>query len=143
MGSSFTYIMAFKNSRDYPYRLTSIDKQKQNWLAALGQLQQLIDERILSSALQPQINQVKANILTFKLSVPLIGKFSVGKSTLLNTWLEQNIQLTDLGACTSYPTEFHYSEYDQQKVVVVTEQDNIKQYSPRRIHPRYLSAVAM
>ena len=108
-----------------PYRLTSIDKQKQNWLAALGQLQQLIDERILSSALQPQINQVKANILTFKLSVPLIGKFSVGKSTLLNTWLEQNIQLTDLGACTSYPTEFHYSEYDKQKVVVVTEQDNI------------------
>lgn len=108
-----------------PYRMTTIDQQKQNWLNALAELQQLIDERILSSALQPQIHQVKDNISTFKLSVPLIGKFSVGKSTLLNTWLEQNIQLTELGACTSYPTEFHYSEYNQQKVVVVTAQDNI------------------
>lgn len=110
-----------------PYRMTTIDKQKQNWLNALQQLQQLIDERILSSALQPQIQQVRDNISTFKLSVPLIGKFSVGKSTLLNTWLEQNIQLTELGACTSYPTEFHFSEYEQQKVVVVTEQGNINQ----------------
>lgn len=110
-----------------PYRMTTIDKQKQNWLNALAQLQQLIDERILSSALQPQIQQVRDNISTFKLSVPLIGKFSVGKSTLLNTWLEQNIQLTELGACTSYPTEFHFSEYDQQKVIVVTELGNINQ----------------
>lgn len=110
-----------------PYRITTIDQQRQSWLDALAEMESLVDEKIISQSLKKQIEQLKKQITSFKLSVPLIGKFSVGKSTLLNSWLGQNIQSTDLGACTSYPTEFHYAEYSEQKVIVVsgTEQESI------------------
>lgn len=104
-----------------PYRTTTLDRQRQSWLDALAEIESLVDEKILSQSLKAQIEQLKKQITSFKLSVPLIGKFSVGKSTLLNSWLGQNIQSTDLGACTSYPTEFHYAEYGDQKVIVVSE----------------------
>lgn len=103
-----------------PYRITTLDRQRQSWLDALAEIESLVEEKILSQSLKAQIQQLQTQISNFKLSVPLIGKFSVGKSTLLNTWLGQNIQSTDLGACTSYPTEFHYAEYENQKVVVVS-----------------------
>lgn len=103
-----------------PYRIEAMEKRKQTWMDGLTKLEQLISEKILSPALQPDISRVKCQIGEFKLVVPLIGKFSVGKSTLLNAWLEQDIQPSDLGACTSLPTEFHYSEHDQQKVIVVS-----------------------
>ena len=103
-----------------PYRITTIDQQRQNWLDALAEMESLVDEKIISQSLKKKIEQLKQQITGFKLSVPLIGKFSVGKSTLLNSWLGQNIQSTDLGACTSYPTEFHYAEYSEQKVIVVS-----------------------
>lgn len=103
-----------------PYRITTLDRQRQSWLDALAEIESLVDENFLSQSLKSQIEQLETQIANFKLSVPLIGKFSVGKSTLLNTWLGQNIQSTDLGACTSYPTEFHYAEYGNQKVIVVS-----------------------
>ncbi|CAD9196520.1 dynamin family protein [Acinetobacter bohemicus] len=107
-----------------PYRITTLDRQRQSWLGALAEIESLVDENFLSQSLKPQIQQLQTQIANFKLSVPLIGKFSVGKSTLLNTWLGQNIQSTNLGACTSYPTEFHYAEYGDQKVVVVSGTDH-------------------
>lgn len=102
-----------------PYRIEAMEQRKQTWLDGLSKLEQLISEKILSSALQEEVSCVKHKIHAFKLIVPLIGKFSVGKSTVLNAWLEQEIQPSDLGACTSIPTEFHYSEYEQQKMVLV------------------------
>ena len=103
-----------------PYRITTLDQQRKDWLDALTEIESLVDEKILSQSLKLDIQQIQAQITNFKLSVPFIGKFSVGKSTLLNTWLGQNIQGTDLGACTSYPTEFYYAEYHDQKVIVVS-----------------------
>lgn len=104
-----------------PYRIEAMEQRKQMWIDGLGSLEKLISEKILSSALQEDIISIKNQINKFKLIVPLIGKFSVGKSTLLNAWLEQEIQPSDLGACTSIPTEFYYSEYDQQKMVLVSQ----------------------
>lgn len=110
-----------------PYRIEAMEQRKQTWLDGLGKLEQLINEKVLSPALHDEVSLVKRKINDFKLIVPLIGKFSVGKSTLLNSWLEQEIQPSDLAACTSIPTEFHYSEYDQQKMVLVSHSDEGEQ----------------
>lgn len=102
-----------------PYRMQDMDKKKLLWLSSLEKLEQLIEDKLLAPHLRHEIDLVKQAIIQFKLVVPFVGKFSVGKSTLLNTWFGQEIQPTDLAACTSVPTEFHYSEFDQQKMILV------------------------
>ncbi|MEX8499842.1 patatin-like phospholipase family protein [Leptothrix ochracea] len=90
---------------------------KANWLEQLGSLEQLIHDNILPKSFDTEIQQLRSSIQDFRLKVPLIGKFSVGKSTLLNSWLGQNIQKVDLGACTNLATEFYYAEPGHEKLV--------------------------
>lgn len=109
-----------------PYRMQDMDKKKLLWLSSLTELEKLIEEKLLAPHLQNEIDQVKQAIIQFKLVVPLVGKFSVGKSTLLNEWFGQKVQPTDLGACTSVPTEFHFSEIDRQKMILVCRAEDGK-----------------
>lgn len=51
--------------------------------------------------------------------MPIIGKYSVGKSTLLNTWLETSIQNTDLETCYFCSDRVHYaSQVSDEKLVL-------------------------
>lgn len=114
-----TLLWCIKAAEIRPYRLQAMERQKQNWLTAIDKITDLINEGILSKSLTKQVELLKQEITAFKLVVPIIGKYSVGKSTLLNTWLETSIQNTDLGACTSVPTEFHYtSQVSDEKLVL-------------------------
>jgi predicted acylesterase/phospholipase RssA/GTPase SAR1 family protein len=96
----------------------TLDNQKEHWLAQLAALRELIDDGTLPTAFAAQINEMCQRINLFKLSIPLIGKFSSGKSTLLNAWLGEDIQPHDLGPCTSISTEFHYAAKDEKCVIV-------------------------
>lgn len=121
-------LLWFMNTAEIrPYRLQAMEQQKQNWLTAIDKITDLINEGILSKSLIKQVDLLKQEITAFKLVVPIIGKYSVGKSTLLNTWLETSIQNTDLGACTSVPTEFHYaSQVGDEKLVLAYLDDEEK-----------------
>ncbi len=47
------------------------------------------------------------------------------KSTLLNAWLEREIQPINLAACTSIPTEFHFaSSLEHEKLIITVLSDN-------------------
>ena len=81
-------------------------------------LDTLLSENILPNSFAGEINTLRQQISGFHLKVPLIGKFSVGKSTLLNCWLGEEIQQHDLGACTSLATEFHYAEPGDEKLLI-------------------------
>lgn len=107
-----------------PYRLQTMEIQKQNWLKGIDKINGLIEMGVLSTSLTKQVNILKNAILQFKLVVPIIGKYSVGKSTLLNMWLETDIQNTDLGACTSIPTEFHFASKSTDEKLILSYLDN-------------------
>lgn len=51
-----------------------------------------------------------ANINDFKIVIPLIGKFSSGKSRLLNTLLGAKVFASDQNPTTAVAAELHYSE---------------------------------
>lgn len=102
-----------------PLKNSELGQTKQHWLETLDVLDELVTESVLPSAFSQEITLVRKRIQGFKLTVPLIGKFSTGKSTLLNAWFGEDIQPKDLGPCTALATEFHYAEAGQEKLVVV------------------------
>lgn len=102
-----------------PYRIQAMEIQKGQWLKAIAKLDALIEQGVLSTWLSTYTKQLTSDIQTFKLVVPIIGKYSVGKSTLLNAWLERDIQPINLAACTSIATEFYFaSSVDHEKLII-------------------------
>lgn len=114
---------------------SDIAQYKAHWLEQLNEIEALIDEKILPKSFRSEVIQLQESIRNFRLKVPLIGKFSVGKSTLLNAWLRQDIQRDDLGACTSLATEFHYTEAGNEKLVICWLDDPQKGSIRREEHP--------
>ena len=92
--------------------------EKSQWINKLGIFKKMISENLLPTNFSTQVDKLRTEIDAFKFKVALVGKFSTGKSTLINQWLGSNLQSVDLGACTSVAIEFHYSEKNNEKMVV-------------------------
>lgn len=56
-----------------------------------------------------QLNTIEENIRTFSVRLPLIGAFSAGKSSLINTLLQDNLLSVAIDPETSLPTELRYA----------------------------------
>ncbi|EKU81780.1 patatin-like phospholipase family protein [Massilia timonae] len=91
---------------------------KAAWAGQLDVLEDLVKDGLLPPAFRREMAPVRSAIEGFRLKVPLVGKFSAGKSTLINSWLDREVQEIDLGACTSAPVEFHRAAPNQEKLVV-------------------------
>lgn len=91
---------------------------KARWIEQLAALDAMVAEGLLPAGFGAETAPVRAAIEAFRLKVPLVGRFSVGKSALVNCWLDQELQEVDLAACTSVPVEFHYAAPGQEKLVV-------------------------
>lgn len=91
---------------------------KERWLSQFTVLDKLVADGSLPAAFKHEIDQVRRVIDGFRLKVPLVGKFSAGKSSLINCWLDREVQQIDLAACTAAPVEFHYAVSGQEKLVI-------------------------
>ncbi|MGL5714134.1 MAG: dynamin family protein [Paraclostridium sp.] len=69
---------------------------------------------------------LKKEIEEFKVSTPIIGGFSSGKSSLINALLDENILKTSIKAETSIPTEIYYGSDDVIEIKSNGELINIK-----------------
>ena len=104
---------------------SDMSAMKEQWSTQLGALEELVAEGLLPKSFLREIAPVRAAIAGFRLKVPLVGKFSAGKSSLINCWLDREIQEIDLGACTSVPAEFHLAAPGHEKLVICwTAQDD-------------------
>ncbi|MGH4139465.1 dynamin family protein [Clostridium sp.] len=56
------------------------------------------------------INLIMEEIENFKVTTPVIGSFSTGKSSMLNAILDDNILATQITPETSVPTEIYYGD---------------------------------
>jgi len=56
-----------------------------------------------------QLKTIEENIRTYSVRLPLIGAFSAGKSTLINTLLQDNLLSVAIDPETSLPTEIRFA----------------------------------
>ena len=57
-----------------------------------------------------KIKQAISEITDFKITVPLIGGFSTGKSSILNTLIDKELLSTGIMPETAVPTELFYGQ---------------------------------
>ena len=66
----------------------------------------------LSSSLSKEIDYLNNKIQNFRVTVPLVGKFSSGKSSLLNAYLGKDYLRYDITPETAFATELTYAEQE-------------------------------
>lgn len=72
-------------------------------------------ESLLARYQQPLValQAIREETVSFKMRVPLVGAFSAGKSTLLNTLLGEKLLSVEVNPETSLPTELHHASTEQ------------------------------
>ena len=80
---------------------------------------------------QEKVNTIEAvqkNVAVTQLLVPVIGQFSAGKSTMINTMLGSNLLPTGITPETSLATEMHYTE-GEEYAEGITENGTARRYA--------------
>lgn len=73
--------------------------------------------------LQSKIAGIKRDIEEFKVTLPLVGGFSTGKSSLINAALGRELLTTDITPETAVPTEIFYGK-DNVRYISETSEEN-------------------
>lgn len=84
-----------------------------------------------------QIEDLQKNIFDAKVCIPIIGKFSSGKSALVNTLLGYSRELLkrDITPETAIPTELLYS--DEEEIVIIENNDGTIEKMPIENYRNY------
>ncbi|QYJ85854.1 dynamin family protein [Shewanella mesophila] len=91
----------------------SDSNSQQQLIQLLKRLQISQQELQLSTPLAENLHFLENRITKFKVTVPLIGKFSSGKSSLLNAYLGKDYLRYDITPETAFATELTYAEQEQ------------------------------
>ncbi|TWI73051.1 dynamin family protein [Desulfobotulus alkaliphilus] len=95
-----------------------------------------------------KLDELKKEVENFKVRLPLIGPFSAGKSTLINTLLDQDLLAIEIDPTTALPAEIHYAEQNRfslcledESLIDITESD-LKAPQTEHLHkkPLYVKA---
>ena len=81
----------------------------EHYLNTLVQLREIGTALGMSDTFQSTLNYLTDRISHFKVIVPVIGKFSAGKSALINRYLGQTLLASDITPETAIATEIAYS----------------------------------
>lgn len=92
--------------------LKKLVQEQLDFMQALAQKHKAVPSLLEEIAITAQ------ELQHFAITVPLIGAFSSGKSTLLNAYLGSPFLATDLGAETCVATELHPARAGEEKLVL-------------------------
>jgi len=87
--------------------------QQNQLLTTFESLGRINDTLSQDEAITKDLNYLSEKVRDFKVIVPIIGKFSSGKSTLLNRYLGENYLKTDIAPETAIATELCYAEEER------------------------------
>lgn len=91
-----------------------------------------------------QARAIRRDAEKFRIRVPFIGKFSAGKSTLLNTLLDVGELLeTDIDPTTAIPAEICYSADNCDRVFLYTQDGAVKEISPEEYGDRAFDSASL
>lgn len=102
---------------------------KINYLNYLESIKSITKNLDISSL--QELERIKSNITNIELIVPIVGGFSAGKSTLINSYLQTNILPTGITPETALATELRYS--NEEFIDAIKNDDTIQRYSIEQI----------
>jgi GTP-binding protein EngB required for normal cell division len=84
---------------------------KETWLGHCQELRRIIDDQAVpyGDEVSDRLSKLSESIRDYEFKVYLVGPFSCGKSTLLNTWLGVDLLPKGIAPETAVATELHYS----------------------------------
>lgn len=126
--SGVDFAFEFLNGYKFGYKLhSSLDNSKDEMIKKLDNLLEILNDDKIDTFTQ-DIENLKNKIKDFKVIIPIIGKFSAGKSKLLNSYLSSNEKLfqIDTNPTTSLATEILYGE--KNIIKVYDKNNNITEY---------------
>lgn len=97
------------------------------YLECLNQLAELAEAVPFSQPYKDSLQYLTRQVDSFKVVVPVIGKFSAGKSALLNRYLGKNYLASDITPETAIATEIAYSANEH---IVLNYQDGKTRQQP-------------
>lgn len=86
-------------------------------LNSIEEMEKIIDNFEIKGELSKKIKDIKKDIANFTYRIPVVGRFSAGKSALLNTLLEREILKESQAPETAIATELVYGE--SEKAILV------------------------
>ena len=95
---------------------------QKNWLAILDNLENIVQKQQFEEQIAEDLSYLSQQIADFKVIIPLVGKFSSGKSTLLNRYLGKHCLNTDINPETAIATELHYGTKEKLEIHYHTRQ---------------------
>ncbi|RKD25213.1 Dynamin family protein [Caminicella sporogenes DSM 14501] len=96
----------------------SLDGIKKNYIDKINKIKEIAKKNKFSEVELKEMDELKDKIEKFKIIVPVIGAFSSGKSTLLNTYMKRKILDDDLLPETCIATELHPSLRREEKAIL-------------------------
>lgn len=82
-------------------------------LDVCDKLHKITEEASLADDKTKRVEEIQESVASQKLLVPIVGEFSSGKSTMINTMLKESVLPVGITPETSLATELHYSEGEQ------------------------------
>lgn len=83
------------------------------WLSIISELDDINSEHLNDEGIREQLAFVSSRINDYKVVVPIIGKFSSGKSSLLNSYLGKDYLKVNIAPETALATELTYGAIEQ------------------------------
>ncbi len=102
----------------------STNLSQNDYLELIEQAQKVNQELDVCQDIGSDLNYLKEHIENFSITVPVIGKFSSGKSTLLNQFMSVDFLKEDIRPETSISTELHFS--NNEKLVLRNLDNSVK-----------------
>lgn len=97
---------------------------KEKYIDYLEKVEAILKENELPYKKSKELKEV---ISSSKLLIPVIGAFSAGKSTLLNSFLGKDVLLTGIVPETAIATELYFSE--NERVEIIMNNNEVKTFS--------------
>lgn len=102
---------------------------KNLYLNYLSNVRNILKE---SDILVKEIKKSEEVIKSYELIIPIIGSFSAGKSTLINSFLNENYLLVGITPETSIATELRYTD-ENERIEIIKADNTLETYSINEI----------
>jgi GTP-binding protein EngB required for normal cell division len=111
---------------------------QQLFVTNLNEISRAIEAIELNPAINENIQKIRATISDAQLTVPVVGAFSSGKSSLINSFLGTDILNVGVTPETSLATELHYGT--ENRVEAVKKNNESNRFTPDQSEVRTLSS---
>ena len=91
------------------------------WLSVIAELNEANTQHLSDESIKQQLEFLNSRINNYKVVIPIIGKFSAGKSSLLNSYLGKDYLKVNIAPETAVATELTYGEVEQFTVHYVDD----------------------